>query len=177
LKLLGLTQVQLAKRLNIATVTIEKFVNGDSMISEELALRISKETGLDFEQLVLNSEPLNPRRSDGTPLVAHGHVRAKRAETRRQRQLRRARVARFTRAVVTASLQAWLEAEPIEGGKLPFPTKLRIRLDELVEQFGLKKRILELMGIESEIGIVFADIKTRRPKPAKSARKPKRQPL
>jgi transcriptional regulator with XRE-family HTH domain len=172
LKILGLTQVQLAKRLGIAPVTIEKFLNGVSTISEELAMRISNETGLDFEQLVLNGDPLNPRRADGSALLPHRAVRTK-TETRAQRQARLKRIARFVRALVNASLQAWVEAD--DPKKFNFQVKLRMRLPELLKEFGLDKRTAELMGLEG-IGLFSADISgwLRR---AKSARKPKRQPL
>ena len=68
LKILGLTQKQFAERLGIASVTLEKFLNGDTAISENLASRISAETGVDFAQLLTNSEPENPRSLDGSPL-------------------------------------------------------------------------------------------------------------
>ena len=80
LRIRGLTQKQLAERLGIASVTLEKFLNGDTAISEKLAQRISTETGVDFAQLLTNSEPENPRSLDGIPLLQD---KTKPAEARR----------------------------------------------------------------------------------------------
>ena len=59
--ILGLTQKDLAARVGIATVTLQKFENGDASISRELALRIASETGLDVIDLIKNKDPLHPR--------------------------------------------------------------------------------------------------------------------
>jgi transcriptional regulator with XRE-family HTH domain len=60
-KILGFTQKDLADRVGIATVTLQKFENGDASISRQIALRISVETGLDVTDLIKNKDPLHPR--------------------------------------------------------------------------------------------------------------------
>src|SRR5258708_30239156 len=60
-KMLGFTQKELAERVGIAAVTLQKFEIGDASISRELALRIASETGLDVIDLIKNKDPLHPR--------------------------------------------------------------------------------------------------------------------
>ena len=141
LKILGMTQVELADRLGIATVTIEKFLSGDANISEELARRISKETGLDLEQLILNSDPLDPRTAGGTPFAKfRRELRA--ASEARGRRARMREASRFIKAAVAASLQAMLEADQVE-----FQMELRRHLDHLIKEFGLRERVIELLEL------------------------------
>src|SRR5262245_54659955 len=113
LKLLGMTQKALAEELGIASVTIERFLAGEAMISEKLALRISQYTGLDFEQLVLNSDPLDPRRIDGTPLIQLRQDSPPRKTLDRAEWLRL--VNRFTLEYVHAALEAAKEAAVLEA--------------------------------------------------------------
>jgi len=68
--ILGLTQKDLAARVGIATVTLQKFENGDASISREIAFRIANETFLDLHQLIENKDPHHPLDwIFGTPLT------------------------------------------------------------------------------------------------------------
>src|SRR4030081_2751159 len=60
-KILGISQKDLAARVGIATVTLQKFENGDSSISRDVAGRIASEMGLDATQVIKNKDPLHPR--------------------------------------------------------------------------------------------------------------------
>ena len=122
LKILGLTQKELAERLGIASVTLEKFINGDSMISERLAQRISAETGVNFAQLLLNHEPLNPRLIN---------------DVRVTKQL-----VRVTKQLVNASLQA-----SVENDQFYYQIRLRLRIVALLEELNLTARTKELLGL------------------------------
>jgi transcriptional regulator with XRE-family HTH domain len=59
-KILGFTQKGLAERVNIATVTLQKFENGDASISREIAVRIALVMDLDLNQLIENKNPRRP---------------------------------------------------------------------------------------------------------------------
>ena len=172
LKLLGMTQKALAQELGIASVTIERFLAGEAAISEKLALRISQYTGLDFEQLMLNSDPLHPRRIDGTPLIQLRQDPAPRKTQAEQLRL----VSRFTVEYVQAALEAAKETD----GAFNFQARLRIALYDLIKEFDLRKTTNELMGLEPDADPVwsYADEKEReRRQRARSARKRAHQPL
>ena len=51
-----------------SAVTIQKFENGETGVSQHLARRIALETRLDLQQLLTNSNPEEPRGMDGRPL-------------------------------------------------------------------------------------------------------------
>jgi transcriptional regulator with XRE-family HTH domain len=174
LNLLGMTQKALAEELGIASVTIERFLAGEAMISEKLALRISHNTGLDFEQLVLNSDPLAPRRIDGTPLIQLRQDPPPRKTRAEQLRL----VSRFTVEYVQAALEAAKEAAALDAAKevdpFFFQARLRIALYNLIKEFGLRKVTNELMGLEPDADPVwsYSDEKEReRRLRARSARK------
>jgi transcriptional regulator with XRE-family HTH domain len=189
LKLLGMTQKALAQELGIASVTIERFLSGEAAISEKLAFQISQHTGLDFEQLVLNSDPLNPRRIDGTPLIQLRQEPRPRKSPAEWLQP----VNRFTVEYVHAALEAAKAAAVLDATKkvdgegaakevdrFYFQAALRIALSKLIDEFGLRKATNELMGLESDATPVWSisDKKEReRRKRARSARKRVHQPL
>jgi transcriptional regulator with XRE-family HTH domain len=60
-KILGISQKDLAARVGIATVTLQKFENGDSSISQEVAERIASELEVDVWDIIENRDPLHPR--------------------------------------------------------------------------------------------------------------------
>src|SRR5208282_4351492 len=59
-EILDLSQVELARRVRLAPVTIKKIENHVIAMSEKAALRISMVTGVDREQLIANSNPTKP---------------------------------------------------------------------------------------------------------------------
>jgi transcriptional regulator with XRE-family HTH domain len=170
LKLLGMTQKALAEELGIASVTIERFLAGKAMISEKLALRISQYTGIDFEQLVLNSDPLAPRRIDGTPLI-----QLRQDPPPRKTQAEWLQVAnRFTLEYVQAALEAAKQAAAKDTDALNFQASLRIALSKLIDEFGLRKVTNEFMGLESDATPVWSydeEKEGERRQRARSARK------
>jgi len=170
LRIRGLTQKQLAERLGIASVTLEKFLNGDTAISEKLAQRISTETGVDFAQLLTNSEPENPRSLDGIPLLQD---KTKPARTL-SHEAHFMRAVRITKQLVAASLQASVESEQFN-----YQVKLRLRIVALLEELNLVARTKELLGLGPSDDLIFSSDRftPQRPQRAKSAKKPKRRDL
>jgi transcriptional regulator with XRE-family HTH domain len=68
--ILGMSQKDLAARVGIATVTLQKFENGEASISRKLAWRISMTTDLNMDQLMNNRDPKHPRSGTfGIPLT------------------------------------------------------------------------------------------------------------
>jgi transcriptional regulator with XRE-family HTH domain len=155
LKLLGLTQKELAEELGVASVTIEKFVNGDSQISKGLGWLISEKTGLDFDQLMSNFDPENPR------LLPQPE----------RREAWFADGVRRAARLIDASLRA-----SIENGQIEYQADLRYTIVELIEEYGLTSRTKKLLGLTPKESLLFSDPPLKRPR-AKSAKKPKRQPL
>ncbi len=169
LKILGLTQKQFAERLGIASVTLEKFLNGDTAISENLASRISAETGVDFAQLLTNSEPENPRSLDGSPLSQDPKT-ARRALKALSPKARLAWAVRITKQLVAASLQASVESEVFD-----YQSRLRFEIVELLKELNLTAKTKELLGLKEEESLIFSSHRfaPKRRSRAKSPRKVK----
>lgn len=151
LKLLGWTQVELAKRVGCATVTLERFLNGQTLISAQLAEQIAKETGLDIEQLLLNTDPNQPRRADGTLLEEPPLPEDKKSAVVRARERR---ICQYLQEAVKASLQA--EQEAVQAGVMQYSSfsfALGLGLGTLTDKFGLTKRTMELLGIPQSVNV------------------------
>jgi transcriptional regulator with XRE-family HTH domain len=87
-KRLGWSQVELAKRLGLAPVTIKKIENHVIVMSEDVAARISMLTGVDREQLIANRNPTRPevlvgvnKSVDGQYSIVKGPLTKKRFES------------------------------------------------------------------------------------------------
>jgi plasmid maintenance system antidote protein VapI len=155
LRLLDMTQKELAYQLGVAPVTIEKFINGESGISKDLGFKISKTTGLDFDQLMGNIDPENPQIRDEA-----------------QKRLSYYEVAlRWTKRLVDASLKASIEYDQFE-----YQADLRWEMIKLIEKYKLTGRVKAMLGLTSKDDLGFTPPALKRPR-AKSAKKPKRQPL
>jgi DNA-binding XRE family transcriptional regulator len=55
--MVGITQVQLAKRAGVSPVAIKKIENGVLKVSDSMAIRLAMATGLDPKEIVENVEP------------------------------------------------------------------------------------------------------------------------
>jgi transcriptional regulator with XRE-family HTH domain len=68
--ILGFSQKDLAARVGVATITLQKFENGETSISRRLGWRIAMTTDLDIDQLMANRDPKHPRSlTFGDPLT------------------------------------------------------------------------------------------------------------
>jgi transcriptional regulator with XRE-family HTH domain len=153
LKLLDMTQRELADQLGVASVTIEKFINGDSEISKSLGFRISKVTKLDFLQLMLNVDPESPRiRDEGQKRLFYFEL-----------------ALHWTKQLVDASLKASIERDQFE-----YQADLRWQIIKLIEEYELTGRVEKILGVTSKEGLAFSPPPFKRPR-AKSSSKPRRQ--
>ena len=152
LKMRGMTQKALAEEIGIASVTLEKFINGGTKISEDLAARIAYEVGLDFEQLLLNRDPLNPRLRDTGAIRDRDFDQAMGDSER----------------FILAALQASRESEWLD-----FHTRLRLQTAKLAEEYSLANRMKELLGMKPNADLIFSYPPIKPLKPGKSTRKPK----
>jgi transcriptional regulator with XRE-family HTH domain len=133
LRLRGITQKALAETIGIASVTIEKFVNGESKISEDLGWRIAYEAGLDFEQLMSNRDPLKPRLRDT------GAIRDKKFED----------AVRDTKRLIAAALESashWPD----------FHIRLRLETIKLVREYNEEWNTKFLLGLKPDEDLVFS---------------------
>jgi len=191
LRLRGITQKALAERIGIASVTIEKFVNGESKISEGLGGRIAYEVGLDFEQLMSNRDPLKPQLRDTAAI--------------REKSFEEA--VRDTKRLIAAALESCSRDWP------DFHIRLRLETIKLVREYSEEWHTKFLLGLKADEDLLSYPPVPRRSKaevkaiqkrlieenlaqfpelhwswensasgvkssrPDKSSRKPKRQPL
>jgi transcriptional regulator with XRE-family HTH domain len=93
-EILGLSQVELAKRVGVAPITITKIENHVIAMSEDVASRISMLTGVDQEQLIANSNPAKPeiwigikKSTDGRYSIVKSPLTKKEFETARDSNL------------------------------------------------------------------------------------------
>jgi transcriptional regulator with XRE-family HTH domain len=135
LKELGMSQKELAEHLDIAPVTIEKFLNGKLDISKFLGFRISEATGLDFEQLILNTDPENPRILNDA----------------QKREARIRQGVKWTKQLIDASLQASVEID-----EFAYQMDLRIEAADLIHKHGLAARTKKLLGLTPKESLYFA---------------------
>jgi plasmid maintenance system antidote protein VapI len=134
LRLRGITQKALAETIGIASVTIEKFVNGESKISEDLGGRIAYEVGLDFEQLMSNRDPLKPQLRDT------GAIREKNFEE----------AVRDTKRLIAAALESANRHWP------DFHIRLRIEAIKLVREYNEEWQTKFLLGLKPDEDLLFS---------------------
>ncbi len=139
-QILNLSQQALAELVGCSAITIQKFENGETGVSQDLARRIALETRLDLQQLLTNSNPEEPRGMDGRPLSKAFWEESKKQwqdvikpEVESELTYDRARLALLYDAGVKARKYRLVAMA------------VRQRIEELVAEFGLTVEFNELL--------------------------------
>jgi transcriptional regulator with XRE-family HTH domain len=181
--LLNLSQDVLAKRAGIASITVRRIENCSLPMSEEIASRLSGYTGVDRIQLLRNSDPSAPRNIWGEPFAKTWFENTYAGEAPKQAiGFWLGYLAFIDRSVVNAcadekpkAVNSLLAAMFSAVRKLVEDYELRAELPGLAEYIDQREDpYLPGAGHWIKPPDVSAAKKGRK---AKSAKKPKRQPL
>jgi transcriptional regulator with XRE-family HTH domain len=154
----GISQKELARRIGIAPITLNKYENGQARISEGMATLFAVNLWVDYNQILTNDDPLNPRMQHSEDLLSEFF------ETGKGRPVT-LRVEKEVSELVILIKQLFRVARKKEK-LLWVSTSIRNSLDQIKAELEGGSALKQLTAK-----------KGRPPKSDKSARKPKRQPL